>query len=91
MRCLPLPLIAFPTYGAPVCTDATYSTIGLRVLSEEWKEVVQDQEAICIIARLEWAHKDLEVATIQTPVQENSFSMAGLIYRNCPRANGGRR
>ena len=93
MRYLPLLLIAFPAYGAPVCTDATYSTISLRVLTEEWKDVLADKEKLCIIARLQWAHKEngMEAATILTPVQENFILYGWVDYRNCQRQHGGRR
>lgn len=78
---LPL-LIAFPAYAAPVCNNEQYHPVSLKVLQEEWKEIVASGERICIIARLEWAHKDnrkkLDVAMLQTPTPSEVVLMGSV-------------
>jgi len=72
VRYLLLLLIAFPAYAEPICADASYSAISGRALQDEWKDVVASKERVCIVARLEWAHRDnrkeLDIATLQPPV-----------------------
>lgn len=74
MWLIPLLFLAFavaPAYAEPICTDASYSAISGRTLQDEWKDVVASEERVCIIARLEWAHRDnrkkLDIATLQPP------------------------